>query len=682
VDYFKYALKEGEALEQAWAGKDRFLVLGCGACFKEFDSFEEAVIRDFAEQAVSRGKEVTGCIQRDFLCNKVQTEAAFANLIPAGTEGIFVVACGLGIQTVADLTDLPVYAATDSLNYGGQHGMALTEKICGACGQCFLNLTGGICPVVDCSKGLVNGQCGGAKNGSCELDPEKDCAWEKIRRRLSEQGRLDVLRNQPVQIRDYSVTNSKMIRDYVREIRAKRFEGFYGGVHPEEKKDLTAGLALRGFPEPERVVIPLSMHAGAPADPLVQPGDHVDAGQLIGAAHGFISCNVHASVSGTVEAVEPRVHPGKGPGVLSVVIRSDGKQTLHASVYPAPPLSELCPEEIVEIVRDKGITGMGGAGFPAYVKLMPGKPIDTVLINGSECEPYLTADHRVLLEYPDRVLFGLQAIMKAVGAERGIVVIEDNQPDAVQKLREAIEESGAECISRIEICVAKTQYPEGAEKMLIKRVLNRKVPGGALPADVGCVVSNVSTAKAISDALRLGLPPIERAVTVTGEYIAHPANYMVKIGTEVQRLIDACGGIKAEAQCPVDACGGIGAEVPEIPGGDRVTLKMGGPMMGTTLTDTHVPIIKGSGGIIAIPAKPSVEQTCIRCGRCVDVCPMELSPMLLARYTESEQPEMLLKLNIGDCFSCKCCEYICSSGIRLVDRINRGKQLILPLLKK
>lgn len=655
VDYTKYVLKSKEELEELLTGKDNLFVVACNKCFKEYDTTEEPDLAAFMAIAGAQGKHVTGTTKVDFLCNQVQTEKKLQGILPEGTQNVVVISCGLGVQTVADLLPVPVFTATNTLNYTGHHGMALTPKTCGACAQCYLNVTGGICPIVDCSKSLVNGQCGGAKNGKCEVDCKKDCAWENIYQRLEKQGRTKEFLSQSVQLRDYSKVNADAIKAYVAEVRAKRYEGFYGGVHPVENKEYTEHLALQKFPEPDTVILPLSMHIGAPATPVVQTGDTVKVGQVIGEQAGFIGAPVHSSVSGTVVAVEPHTHPNKGPGVLSVVIKNDGKNTLHESVKPNKPLEELTPDEIIEIVREKGIVGMGGATFPTYVKLKPGKPIDAVLINGSECEPYLTADHRVMLEYADDIVYGLRAMMKAVDAPEGVILIEDNKPDAI-----AVMEQKVAPYSNIRVCPAKTQYPEGAEKMLIKKVMGRQVPSGKLPADVGCVVSNTSTAKAISDAIQKGMPLVERVVTVTGEYIKNPGNFMVKLGTNVQELIDYCGGVT----------------------GKDVVLKMGGPMMGAPLNDTNVPIIKGSNGVIAIAADHTQTQECIKCGRCVDVCPMELEPLNIAKYADLGDAEALLKLNVMDCFSCKCCEYICSSKIPLVAKINAAKGLVAPLLKK
>lgn len=647
-NYTKYKLKSNDELTSLLADKDNLFIIACNKCFKEFETVDEPDCGEFEKLAAEQGKTVTGSAKVDFLCNKIQTEKKLQDMIPEGTENVFVISCGLGIQTVADLAGKPVFAASNSLNYRGHHGMALTERSCDACAQCYLNITGGICPIVDCSKSLINGQCGGAKNGKCEVDSNKDCAWEKIYQRLEKQGRLEEFLNQPVQIRDYSKINFKVINDYVKAARENRLAGYYGGVHPSERKEFTEHLPLKKFPDPEVVVIPLSMHAGAPAEPVVQVGDTVKVGQKIGEAAAFISSPVHSSVSGTVTAIETRRHATRGE-CLSVVIQSDGKNTLHESVQPHKALEDLTPDEIVDIVREAGIVGMGGAGFPTAVKLKPAKPVDTVLLNGCECEPLLTADHRVLLEYADDVIYGLKAMIKTVGAEKGIIVIEDNKQDAI----ELMEDKTADC-ENIEVVAAKTKYPQGAEKMLIKRVLKRQVPSGGLPADVGCVVANVSTTKAISDAIQKGMPLIERVVTMTGERLKNPGNYIVKIGTSTKELIDYCGGIT---------------------GGD-VTIKAGGPMMGFDLSDPDVPIMKGSNGIIAVDTDHTAEQPCIKCGRCVDVCPMELSPLYFSKYADEENWQGMKEKNVMDCIECRSCEYICSSKIPLVTKIKAGKNAV------
>lgn len=648
-NYTKYKLKSSDELTSLLADKDNLFIIACNKCFKEFETVDEPDCAEFEKLAAEQGKTVTGSARFDFLCNKTRTEKELQNLIPEGTENVFVISCGLGIQTVADMAGKPVYAASNSLNYTGHHGMALTKKSCDACAQCYLNITGGICPIVDCSKSLVNGQCGGAKNGKCEVDGNKDCAWEKIYRRLEKQGRLQEFLNQPVQLRDYSKINFKVINDYVKAIREERFAGYYGGVHPSEKKEFSEHIALEKFPEPKTVVISMSQHLGAPANPIVQVGDTVKVGQKIGESAGFISAPVHSSVSGTVVAVEPRLHATRGAEVMAVVIESDGKNTLHESVKPNKGYEELTPDEMIEIVREAGIVGMGGAGFPTSVKLKPNKPIEAILLNGCECEPYLTADHRTLLEFADDIIYGLKAMIKAVDAEKGIIVIEDNKPDAIELMKAKT----ADC-DNIEVTVAKTKYPQGAEKMLIKRVMGRQVPQGGLPADVGVVVSNISTVKAISDAIQKGMPLVERVATVTGEKIKKPGNYIVKIGTSVKELIEYCGGVTD----------------------DDVMIKMGGPMMGFALSDWNVPMMKGSNGIIAIDTDQTAEQPCIKCGRCVDVCPMELTPLYFSKYADEQNWLGMKERNVMDCVECRSCEYICSSKIPLVAKIKAGKNAI------
>ncbi|MCD7883116.1 MAG: electron transport complex subunit RsxC [Lachnospiraceae bacterium] len=654
-DYTKYRLKDREELSAVLSGTDQIFVIACNKCFKEFHTIEEPELAEFEKIAAEEGKTITGSARVDFLCNKTQTARKLADMIPEGTENVFVISCGLGVQTVADLMlqresgPVSVYAAADSLNYTGHHGMALTEKRCDACAQCYLNITGGICPIVDCSKSLVNGQCGGAKNGKCEVDPNKDCAWEKIYQRLKKQGRLEEFLQQPVQLRDYSKTDYKFVHNYVASIREKSLDGYCGGVHPLEHKEFTENLPLQKFPEPEIVAIPLSMHAGAPATPVVAVGDTVKVGQKIGESAGFISSPVHSSISGTVIAIEERGHATRGT-CPAVVIRSDGKNTLDDSVRPQKSLEELTPDEIITIVKEAGIVGMGGAGFPTSVKLKPAKPVDTILLNGCECEPYLTADHRVMLEYADDIVFGLRAIVKTVGAEKGLIVIEDNKPDAVELMKAKVAD-----YDNLDVVVARTKYPQGAEKMLIKRVLKRQVPSGGLPADVGCVVSNISTTKAISDAIQKGMPLIERAVTVTGERLKHPGNYMVKIGTNTKDLIDYCGGVTGDGE---------------------ITYKAGGPMMGFVLKDLDVPIMKGSNGIICVDTDHTAEQPCIKCGRCMDVCPMELSPLYFAKYADEENWQGMKDMHVMDCLECRCCEYICSSKIPLVTKIKAGKTAV------
>ena len=643
----KYRLKKTEELETVLSGTNNLFVISCNKCFCAYDEARIPEQDAFLELARKLGKTLTGSVRLDFLCNKIRTAEALEELIPEGTDHIAVIACGLGVQTVAELTEENVLAACDSVGGAGHHGMALTDKTCGACAQCYLNLTGGICPVVDCTKGLLGGQCGGARNGKCEADPNKDCAWQKIQERLAAQGRLEELKNQGIQIRDYSKVNTGRISAYVKSVREGRFAGYTGGVHPVENKERTQNMAICRCPEPDTVAINLAQHAGAPARCTVAVGDTVKLGQKVGEAAEGISANIHASVSGKVIAIEQRYHATRGNMALSVIIENDRRYTPHPAIKPGKSLEELTGEEILHIVKEAGIVGMGGAGFPVDLKLKPGKPVDTVLLNGCECEPMLTADHRVMLEYGDDVVFGLKAMMKTVNARRGIIVIEDNKPDAIARMREktAAEET-------IEVCVVATKYPQGGEKMLIRAALGRRVPRGGLPADVGCVVVNVSTSKAVSDAVQRGMPAIERVVTVTGDRVKRVGNFLVRNGTDIRLLLDHCG----------------------VTGDEAYEVKIGGPMMGTVLPDRNVAATKCTNGIMVSDPDVRTPQECIRCGRCVDVCPMELQPLHFARYYED--PAQLEKLHIMDCMECRSCAYICPSRIPLTSLIRTGKNAV------
>ena len=654
-DYTKFRLKRKEEILPLLDGKDGLFVIACNKCFKEFAAEDEPECAEFIEFAEKRGKTIAGSRVVDFLCNKPMTEKWLGAAFLASLKNVFVISCGLGVQTVAELTGSAVYAACDSISSGVGHGMALTERRCDACGQCFLNLTGGICPVVDCPKGLVNGQCGGSKGSKCETDRDKDCVWDRIHERLRSQGRQDVFRGQPVALRDYSRVDFNRVADYVKSIRERRFEGYYGGLHISENKELSERLPLETFPLPRTVTIPLSQYDGTPEAPLVRKGDRVKVGQKIGEAGGYFSSSIHATISGTVSAVEPRRHSNSGRKVMSVVIESDGKDEFHESVRPCGDLGELLPGDIAALVREKGIVGMGGAGFPTAVKLKPTAPIDTVLLNGCECEPLLTADHRVMLEYADDVIFGLKAILKATGADTGVIVIKTNKRDAVELF-----ESKTAATANVVVVVAWSKYPQGAEKMLIKHTLGRKMPRGAMPIDVGVAVCNVSTAKAISDALKKGLPPIERAVTVSGPKIRNPGNFMVRVGTPVREILEHCGGLTD----------------------GEATVKLGGPMMGFAVSDLDVPILKTTNGVVAVEAAISEPTQCIRCGRCVDVCPLDLYPLYYPQYVGKGNWAGLKEKSVRDCIECRCCDYVCSARIPISDSIKYGKRVLNGLVRR
>jgi electron transport complex protein RnfC len=434
---------------------------------------------------------------------------------------------------------------------------------------------------------------------------------------------------------------------------------FKGGTHPPHSKKATESLSIERANEPKVVVIPMQQHIGAPCDPIVQVGDEVKVGQKIGEAKGFVSVPVHSSVSGKVVAVEPRLYSG-GMAVQCVVIESDMQNTVSADNAPKGDISNFSAEEIKNIIKEAGIVGMGGATFPTHVKLAPppDKKVDTVILNGAECEPYLTSDHRLMLEYPEDVVLGLEVLMKALGVKKGYIGIETNKPDAIEKLYEA-----AKGKEGIEIVALKTKYPQGAEKQLIFACTKREVPSGGLPADAGVVVNNVGTAAAVAQAMRTGMPLIERIVTITGAGVNTPKNLIVKIGTSFREIIEQCGGLKGE----------IGKII------------AGGPMMGITQFSLDIPAIKGTSGILVLSqeeARLPEPSNCIRCGKCVETCPISLMPASLSACSLANKHEQAEALNAMDCIECGSCSFVCPAKRPLVDSIRVSKREILARRKK
>ncbi|MDD3726144.1 MAG: electron transport complex subunit RsxC [Candidatus Ratteibacteria bacterium] len=424
---------------------------------------------------------------------------------------------------------------------------------------------------------------------------------------------------------------------------------FQGGVKLIDFKEISKEKVIENLQPPEKVVIPLSQHTGIPSNPVVKKGDTVLKGQLIGENAGFISSAIHSSISGTVTGIEKCPLPG-GKTSPAVVIENDGKDT---SIEPTKRnWQELKTEEIVSIIRESGIVGMGGAAFPSAVKLTipPGKKAECVLLNGCECEPFLTADYRVMKEEADRVVEGLIIISRTLKAKKSYIGIESNKRDLVPLLRDTINKFGAD--TPIEIKVLLEKYPQGSEKHLIKSVLNKEVPSGGLPIDVGCVVFNVQTALAVRDAVCEGHPLIERVLTVTG-LVRNPKNLRVRIGTPVSKVLEYCGA--------------------EIKEGMKIIL--GGPMMGIQVYTTDTPVIKGTSGILVLPEEdlPENIQPCIRCGKCVEVCPMRLVPADLGKYAENQKWDRCNEFNVSDCIECGCCSYICPAKRPLVDLFKWAK---------
>lgn len=425
---------------------------------------------------------------------------------------------------------------------------------------------------------------------------------------------------------------------------------FRGGTHLHEHKD-TAGFATVRLPDPDTVSIPLSQHIGAHAKPVVKVGDLVRVGQVIGEVETGLGCPVHASVSGSVKEIVTRRN-AQGVPISNVVIENDGKHEWHESVKPwHKPLAETTAEEIIEIVRRAGISGLGGATFPTYAKLQSalGKA-KTVIVNCAECEPYITANHRLLLERGETVITGLEVVMHALGVDEGIIAVEDNKPDAIALLQKEVEGR-----PNIRVCVMKTKYPQGDERQIIYALMKREIPAGKLPADVGCVIINAETSSAISRAFYRGLPLVSRIVTVTGDCVGEPKNVRAPLGAACSELIAFCGGCVKEPKKIVS----------------------GGPMMGQAQWDIDAPVTKGTSAILVFSEEydriNTEHSACIHCGNCVKHCPMHLMPNYLAEYAQARRYDDAAKLSVMSCVECGTCTYNCPAGVQIVQYIRVAK---------
>lgn len=433
---------------------------------------------------------------------------------------------------------------------------------------------------------------------------------------------------------------------------------FVGGIHPYDGKELSKDKPMKAVLPKGDLVYPLSQHIGAPASPVVAKGDHVLAGQKIAEAGGFVSAPIYATVSGTVKAVEPR-RVVTGDNVMCIVVENDG---LYEEVrYPVKkPYEEASKEEIIRDIREAGIVGMGGAGFPTHVKLSPKEPdkIEYVIANCAECEPYLTSDYRRMIEEPEKLIEGLKIILRLFDNARGVLAVEDNKPDCVKLLKQLTLNE-----PRISVKALKTKYPQGSERHLIYAVTGRAINSSMLPADAGCVVDNVDTIVAVQQAVTQGKPLMHRIVTVTGDAVADPRNFIVRIGTNYHELIEEAGGFKQ----------------------DPVKIVSGGPMMGFGIFDLDVPATKTSSALLCMTEDEVAKwepTACINCGKCVEACPGRVLPNKLADCAEHFEEEKFLALNGMECCECGCCSFVCPAKRRLTQSIKSMRKIQLAKRKK
>lgn len=658
-NFIKFNLKPEQEIIQVTKDKDNIGIIVCDACYEELDS----KIQNFCNQVLDLLnrkllKKVVSCIKLNFLCNSYINKEKVINFISKNPniDSICVISCGLGIQFISDIVEKEVITLTNSVQpfYNStafviQHGITLNnnEFFCSTCGQCYLNYTGGICPIVECRKSLLNGPCGGAKNGKCEVDNKKECIWEKI------------FIKQPKKFSKKIFFRNYYIQDYNNNERINknldiRVNDFFGGLNLLDCKDLTAELSSVMFPETNFIYLFLLQHIGKTSTPLVKEGDYVKTYQLVAKSDGLISSNLHSPISGKVLGIKELLHPKLKKLIPAIIIENDFKNEIYPGITPYQNWKNLSKQQIIQKIEQAGVVGLGGAMFPTHVKLSFNKDLDALIVNGCECEPYINADNRVMIEYTKQIFESIEIIKYLLNPKRIIIVIEDNKSEAIQNINQFKPKE-------VELFVVKTKYPYGAEKNLIKKLFNIKIPYNKIPLDFGFLIQNVSTLLAIYNAIVKGIPLVERIITVSGieSLNKNYGNYRVKIGTPINDIIEKC--FKEEVFS------------------NNYIIKYSGIMTGTEIDNFNTSIIKGCNGILAIEKhyiEFNYENKCIKCGRCVDVCPMELEPTEFVKCYQENKLLEAERYNVKDCIECGCCQHICSSKIPIVEFIKKEKNFL------
>ncbi|MCS7151052.1 MAG: electron transport complex subunit RsxC [Endomicrobia bacterium] len=662
INFKKFRLKPENKILEFLKDKKNIGIVVCNSCFEELtqENFSHQC-REIINTLVTNEKKLLFCLELNFLCNSYinKEKIISASDKHPKLEALCVISCGIGVQFVSDIVEKETISLADSIQprYNStagvnHHGINLNNlTFCATCGKCHLTYTEGVCPIVYCSKSLLNGPCGGAKNGKCEVDKNIDCGWEIIYKKIKAKNSKF---NSEVKVRNYYNLSYSQQKQNLDSNLHLRINSFFGGVYPIENKEITENIPIKEFTATQFLALFFTQHTGKPSVPIVKEGDYVRVGQKIAERDGFISSNLHSPISGKVLEFKEILHPKIQRKLPAVIIENDFQNKMSDEIKPHPDWRKLPKQQVLEIISESGIVGLGGAMFPTHVKLNPPKPIDIVVINGCECEPYLNVDNRIMIEYTKEVFEGIEIIRYLLEPKKIVVVIEDNKPQAMQKLIETKP-------SDIEIIVVNTKYPHGAEKILIKKLFNVSVPYDKIPLDFGFLVQNVSTVFALYNTVVNGFPLIERVITVSGEEETKKeyGNYKVKIGTLLEDIIRSCYNENFNSI--------------------EFKIKYAGYMTGVEIEDFSTSIIKGCNGILALRRyiQEDYNNKCIKCGRCVDVCPLELEPLEFVRCYHNNELSKASKYNIKSCVECGCCQYVCASKIPILEIIKKEKKEII-----